>query len=143
MQPARPLPSNQTVSIVTPAVRHILWRLTCAVVSLTVILVLWQLAVGTLLNAALVAPPAATFSKAWSMIQSGELFGHVAVSLRRVIVGYVTGCVLGILFGAIIGRYRLVADFVDPVIELIRPISPVALVPLAMLWFGIGESSKY
>jgi ABC-type nitrate/sulfonate/bicarbonate transport system permease component len=37
----------------------------------------------------------------------------------------------------------LVADFLDPVIELIRPISPVALVPLAMLWFGIGESSKY
>jgi ABC-type nitrate/sulfonate/bicarbonate transport system permease component len=127
----------------TPAARHFLWRLTCAAVSLTAVLILWQLAVGTLLNAALVATPAATFSKAWTMIQSGELIGHVAVSLRRVIVGYVTGCFLGILLGAIIGRYRLVADFTDPIIELIRPISPVALVPLAMLWFGIGESSKY
>jgi NitT/TauT family transport system permease protein len=149
MQPAQPLPTEQGVHrrvagfIATPVTRRILWRLTCAVVSLTVVLVVWQLSVGTLLNAALVATPAATFGKAWTMIQSGELFGHVAVSLRRVIIGYVTGCVLGILFGAIIGRYRLVADFVDPVIELIRPISPVALVPLAMLWFGIGESSKY
>src|SRR5262245_2856036 len=106
MPRAQQLPIKQTVSIVTPALRRILWRLTCAVVSLTVVLVLWQLAVGTLLNAALVATPAATFSKAWSMIQSGELFGHVAVSLRRVIIGYVTGCFLGILFGAIIGRYR-------------------------------------
>ena len=118
--------------VVTPTTRRILWRLTCAVVSLTVVLILWQLSVGTLLNAALVATPGATFSKAWSMIQSGELFGHVAVSLRRVIVGYVTGCVLGIFLGAVIGRYRLVADFLDPIIELIRPISPVALVPLAM-----------
>src|SRR5215813_9086639 len=101
MQPARPRPSEN--SVLTPAVRRVLWRLTCAVVSLTVVLVLWQLAVGTLLNAALVATPAATFSKAWTMIQSGELFGHVAVSLRRVIVGYVTGCVLGIFLGALIG----------------------------------------
>jgi NitT/TauT family transport system permease protein/taurine transport system permease protein len=142
-----PIKENATVRVaglvVTPFTRRVLWRLTCAAVSLTVVLVLWQLSVGTLLNAALVATPAATFSKAWSMIQSGELFGHVAVSLRRVIIGYVTGCFLGIFLGAIIGRYRLVADFLDPIIELIRPISPVALVPLAMLWFGIGESSKY
>lgn len=145
--PQLPIKEGATVQVagfaVTPFTRRVLWRLTCAAISFTVILVLWQLSVGTLLNAALVATPAATFSKAWSMIQSGELFGHVAISLWRVIVGYVTGCVLGILLGAIIGRYRLVADFLDPVIELIRPISPVALVPLAMLWFGIGESSKY
>jgi ABC-type nitrate/sulfonate/bicarbonate transport system permease component len=151
MQPARQLTSkrgdpahrHKAGLIAAPAARRFLWRLTCAAVSLTVVVVVWQLAVGTLVNAALVATPAATFSKAWTMIQSGELFGHVAVSLRRVIIGYVTGCFLGILLGAIIGRYRLVADFVDPVIELIRPISPVALVPLAMLWFGIGEFSKY
>ena len=149
MQHARQLPNKEGAPAdrhkagLTPAARRVLWRLTCAAVSLTVVLVLWQLSVGTLLNAALVATPAATFSKAWSMIQSGELFGHVAISLRRVIIGYVTGCLLGIFLGAIIGRYRLVADFLDPVIELIRPISPVALVPLAMLWFGIGESSKY
>ena len=106
-------------------------------------LILWHLSVGTLFNSALVATPAATFCKAWAMILSGELFGHVGVSLRRVLIGYVIGCFLGILLGAIIGRYRIVADFLDPFIELIRPISPVALVPLAMLWFGIGESSKY
>ena len=150
MQPARQLSSEQSRPaqrhkaglIATPAVRRFLWRLTCAAVSLTVVVIVWQLAVGTLLNAALVATPAATFSKAWTMLQSGELFGHVAVSLRRVIVGYVTGCFLGILLGALsgaIGWSRICrsghrAD---------RPISPVAMVPLAMLWFGIGEFSKY
>src|SRR6476661_543474 len=113
-----PIKENATVRVaglvVTPFTRRVLWRLTCAAVSFAVVLVLWQLSVGTLLNAALVATPAATFSKAWSMIQSGELFGHVAISLRRVIIGYVTGCVLGIFLGAVIGRYRLVADFLDP-----------------------------
>jgi NitT/TauT family transport system permease protein/taurine transport system permease protein len=63
--------------------------------------------------------------------------------LKRVLVGYIAGCLSGIVAGAIIGRYQIVADFIDPVLELVRPISPVALVPLAMLWFGIGEASKF
>lgn len=130
-------------AFVSPLVRRGLRRVSCAFVSLSVVLLAWHFSVGTLFNSALVPTPEATFAKAWAMILSGELFRHVGVSLGRVLVGYVSGCGIGILCGAIIGRYRLVADFVDPLIELIRPISPVALVPLAMLWFGIGESSKY
>jgi ABC-type nitrate/sulfonate/bicarbonate transport system permease component len=51
--------------------------------------------------------------------------------------------VLGIAAGVAIGRIRLIRELTDPVLELIRPISPVAMVPLAMLWFGIGETSKH
>jgi ABC-type nitrate/sulfonate/bicarbonate transport system permease component len=68
---------------------------------------------------------------------------HVAVSMRRVLVGYAVGCVVGIAVGALIGRVRIVRELADPLLELIRPISPVAIVPLAMLWFGIGELSKF
>lgn len=114
-----------------------------AVISFTVLLALWHYSVGTLFNSALIASPAETFAKVWSMLLSGELIHNVGASLRRVLVGYLVGCFLGIVLGAIIGRYRIVAEFVDPVLEFIRPISPVALVPLAMLWFGIGEFSKY
>lgn len=56
--------------------------------------------------------------------------------------GYI-GCASGIAICAIIGRFWLARELADPVLELIRPISPVAIVPLAMLWFGIGEMSKY
>ncbi len=112
-------------------------------ISFALLLALWHYSVGTVFNSALIASPAETFAKLGSMLFSGELLRNVAASLRRVLVGYIAGCVLGIVLGAIIGRYRMAAEFVDPVLEFIRPISPVALVPLAMLWFGIGEFSKY
>jgi ABC-type nitrate/sulfonate/bicarbonate transport system permease component len=118
-------------------------RVVCGAVSFGILLAVWHYSVGTIFNSVLVATPEATFLKAWDMIGSGELFINVWASVRRVAVGYVIGCSLGIFLGALIGRYRLVSNFVDPVLELIRPISPVALVPLAMLWFGIGELSKY
>lgn len=114
-----------------------------ALISIGGVLLLWHLSVGTLFNSALVPAPAATFSKAWGMIVTGELFMHIGVSLRRVLVGYVVGCAAGIMLGAVIGRFWLARELADPVLELIRPISPVAIVPLAMLWFGIGETSKY
>jgi NitT/TauT family transport system permease protein/taurine transport system permease protein len=114
-----------------------------ATLSLGVVLVLWHLSVGTIFNPHLVASPAATFAKVSTMVATGELFLHVGVSLRRVLIGYVAGCVLGIAAGVAIGRIRLIRELTDPVLELIRPISPVAMVPLAMLWFGIGETSKH
>lgn len=126
-----------------PKIRRGFRKLAFATVSFTVLFIVWYLSVGTLFNPFLVASPQATFTKMASMLASGELLRHVAVSLKRVLVGYVVGCTLGIAFGAIIGRIRAVSELADPVLELVRPISPVALVPLAMLWFGIGELSKY
>ncbi len=114
-----------------------------AALSLAVILIAWHLSVGTLFNSALVPTPEATFAKAWGMLKSGELFMHIGVSLRRVLIGYVIGCVSGIMLGAVMGRFWLARELAEPILELIRPISPVAIVPLAMLWFGIGEMSKY
>lgn len=114
-----------------------------ALISFSALLVVWELSVGTLFNPLLIPSPGTTFAKAWEMLLSGELLMHIYVSLKRVIIGYVLGCVLGILLGALIGRIRLVRELSDPILELIRPISPVAMIPLAMLWFGIGETSKY
>lgn len=128
---------------VRPPGRATIRRIGMTVLSLSVFLVLWQLSVGTIFNPHLVASPADTFAKMWTMMRTGELFRHAGVSLGRVLVGYVTGCALGIMLGALIGRVRIVREATDPLIELIRPISPVAIVPLAMLWFGIGELSKY
>jgi ABC-type nitrate/sulfonate/bicarbonate transport system permease component len=128
---------------IAASLRHGSRKALFAVISLSLFLLAWHVSVGTFFNSALVASPAETFSKAWSMLLSGELLLHVGVSLKRVLIGYVLGCLLGILAGAMIGRYRLVRELTDPVLEIVRPISPVALVPLAMLWFGIGELSKY
>jgi ABC-type nitrate/sulfonate/bicarbonate transport system permease component len=136
-------PQKDSVTLWRPRVRRSLRKLGFAIISFSVLLVVWHLSVGTLFNPVLVASPEATFTKIATMLESGELIRHVAVSLERVLIGYVVGCTLGIVLGAIIGRIKIAGELIDPVLELIRPISPVALVPLAMLWFGIGELSKY
>ncbi len=91
----------------------------------------------------LVPSPWSTFGTAAQMIANGTLLSHVAISLERVLVGYVAGCVLGVLIGALMGRFRLVGQFASPLLQLARPISPVALVPLSIIWFGIGDLSRY
>lgn len=123
--------------------RRTLRRVAMGMLSIGTVLILWHLSVGTLFNPVLVPTPAATFAKAWGMMLSGELFVHIAVSMKRVLIGYVIGCVAGITLGALMGRVWIMRELADPVLELIRPISPVAIVPLAMLWFGIGELSKF
>jgi NitT/TauT family transport system permease protein/taurine transport system permease protein len=77
------------------------------------------------------------------MVKSGEIFRHVAISLARVGVGFFTGCAAAIVLGVLLGRLRLVNDLLDPVIELLRYLSPTAMIPIAVIWFGIGETSKY
>lgn len=151
MRRAETLPADRAATVGRvriPRVRRIALpaagrRLLMGTISIGFALLLWHLSVGTLFNPALVPTPEQTLSKAWRMMLTGELFMHIAVSMRRVLVGYVVGCVVGIAVGALIGRVRIVRELADPMLELIRPISPVAIVPLAMLWFGIGELSKF
>ena len=91
----------------------------------------------------LVPSPWATFGTGTQLLWSGALLGHVGISLQRVLVGYAAGCLLGVLVGALMGRIRIVGQFADPLLQLMRPISPVALVPLSIIWFGIGDMSRY
>lgn len=114
-----------------------------AVISLSAFVALWQLADMYFFNPRLVPSPATTFVSAWQMLRTGDLEANVGISLWRILVGYAGGCVLGIVFGGLIGRIAIVRDLTDPLLEMVRPVSPVAIVPLAMLWFGIGETSKY
>lgn len=114
-----------------------------AAISLGAFVALWQLADMYFFNPRLVPSPATTVVSAWQMLRTGDLEANVGISLWRILVGYAAGCVLGIVFGGLIGRVAVIRDLADPLLEMIRPISPVAIVPLAMLWFGIGETSKY
>lgn len=90
----------------------------------------------------LVVPPTGIAVELARMAASGELFVHIAVSMTRVLAGYGLALVSGIAFGLLMGWYRAVDDVVDPLVELVRPVSPLAILPLAILWFGIGQASK-
>ena len=61
----------------------------------------------------------------------------------RVLVGFIIGSLVGIVMGVLLGRIRMLHDLLDPIIELLRYLSPTAMIPIAVIWFGIGEMSKY
>ena len=75
------------------------------------------------------------------LAQQGVLIQHVMASLYRVAVGYLLAVALAVPLGLVMGRVSGVFAAVNPVIQLLRPISPIAWIPLAILWFGVGDLS--
>lgn len=71
------------------------------------------------------------------------IFGHVLFSLSRVLVGFSIAAVVGIILGLTMGWFKYVRAIFMPIFNLLRPIAPLAWIPLAILWFGIGEKYKY
>ncbi|MEE9564266.1 MAG: ABC transporter permease [Candidatus Hydrothermarchaeaceae archaeon] len=76
------------------------------------------------------------------LLKSGELATHVSVSLYRALLGFLLAVVIAVPHGILIAWFRTVEDITNPLVELFRPIPAVALIPVAILWFGIGNVSK-
>ena len=76
-------------------------------------------------------------------IGSHVITGHLLVSLRRVLVGFSVATVLGIVLGIAMGTSKWAEAIFKPIFELLRPIPPIAWISLVILFFGIGEVSKY
>lgn len=118
-------------------------RISAKFISPIGLLMLWEVAVHLeWLDPRLVAPPSLILVELWRLMQSGDLIAALAVSLSRAIAGFLIGAAIGITLGALMARVRAVEVIFDPLIELFRPVSPLALFPLFILWFGIGETSK-
>jgi len=107
------------------------------------IIAVWQ-GVVTLTNAhvAILPPPALAAQTFIELIVTGELFIHIRASLSRVIAAWGLSALVAVPLGLAMGRWRRFEHIVDPVVELFRPISPLAWIPLAILWFGISETGK-
>jgi NitT/TauT family transport system permease protein/taurine transport system permease protein len=112
-------------------------------VSLALAAAVWQFASTFLINPNLIPPPTAVFRAAVPMLASGEILQAVAISLVRVMVGFAAGSVVGVVIGVLMGRLPLLNRLLEPAIELLRYLSPTAMIPIAVVWFGIGEMSKY
>jgi len=112
------------------------------VVPVGVVLV-WELASRfRVLNPLLFPSPSRALADLVGLIASGYLAQALYASLFRVVCGFALAVTVGVALGAAMARIPLVNDLVDPLVELLRPISPLALFPLAILWFGIGDGSK-
>ena len=107
------------------------------------ILALWQaVTVSGLIPPYRLPPPATVLDAAVQLAQSGDLWIHVAISLQRVVLGFAIGSVVGLAVAAIVGLTRAGDILLSPSLAAVRAIPSLALVPLLLLWMGIGEDSK-
>ncbi|MHB9755756.1 ABC transporter permease [Streptomyces sp. BYX5S] len=102
---------------------------------------IWQL-VAMKYGPSLVASPSQTLSAAGELAADGTLTNSVVASSRRILIGWGLGVLVGAPVGLLIGQIRIVRQLLEPYIEFFRFIPPVAFVTLAVVWLGIGESSK-
>ena len=114
---------------------------------LAVVVVLWQLVSAVWLpridptSAVLMPAPSSIAITAAGMIASGELFFHLLASLKRETTAFLFGA-SAIPLGIAMGWWRPVYNQVNPIMEILRPIPPLAWIPLSILWFGLGDEQN-
>lgn len=83
--------------------------------------------------------PLAVLASMGELLADGTLVRHTVASLFRVTAGFYLAVILGIPLGIALGMMKTARSLINPLIQFLRPISPLAWIPLAMLWFGIGD----
>ncbi len=119
--------------------RHLLlW-----VAPVAALLLLWELLSRfAVSNPALFPPPSKVLNALLLWGASGELWIDLKASALRLLVGLVVGGFTGVLVGLATGRSRKADAILSPVIQILRPLPPVAIIPLVIVWFGIGDGAK-
>jgi NitT/TauT family transport system permease protein len=112
--------------------------------SLLCVLGIWQLiSTFKFVNPTLFPSPHDVALAAVDLAKSGVLLSDLVVSVSRAAVGFVIGAVLGVVVGLLTSRTHFFHIMLNPLFTILRPIPAIALVPVAIVWFGIGDASKY
>jgi NitT/TauT family transport system permease protein len=114
-----------------------------ALVAFVLIIALWEIAVRWRWVSPIFLPaPSEVVSALYDLYQSGTLWLHLSQSLARILAGWSFGTIAGLAIGFSMGIWSLARAVGVPVVSALFPIPKIALLPLFILWFGIGESSK-
>lgn len=103
---------------------------------------LWDLASRYVVGSVLFPPPTVVLTKGVILLRTGVLLEHLAASLQRILAGFLIGSLLGVPIGLAMGSFRPVRKLLEPYTEFLRFIPSVAMITVAVIWFGIGEASK-
>lgn len=110
------------------------------VIGMVVLILVWQLiCMVSGIEEALFPSPKTVALALMELIKAGTLFEHIGVSLGRFAVGYLFAIIPAIILGMFLGRMPVIWSIIDPIVQVLRPISPVAWSPFIVLWFGIGN----
>jgi len=116
-----------------------LWRMVLPVA----IVVVWEVVCRTGLVSSYAMPaPEAVVKTAVESIRDGSLWGHILTSFFRVHEGFMLAVTFGLVIGIAMGLSKKAERFFEVTVQILKPIPPIAWIPLAILWFGIGEQSK-
>jgi ABC-type nitrate/sulfonate/bicarbonate transport system permease component len=123
---------------------RVLLRIALNVLGVALFLAFWE-AIPNLMpsiNKIMFPPPSTVFAAFWPMVTSGEIPLNIIASLRRAGSGFAIAMVLGIAAGVATARLRIAEYLTEPLLHGLRSVPVIALVPLSVLWLGIGEGAK-
>lgn len=113
-------------------------------VSIPAFLGVWQLVASLeLVNPLLFPPPTVVIRSFWDYMIQGDGIADTGWSLGRVAIGYLSGAAAGITLGVLTGASPVLSGLLMPVFQLLRPIPPIAFVPIVIVWFGLTEFGKW
>ena len=107
-----------------------------------VVLLWWAVAVSGVVNSSLVPTPWQVATRFWQLFFHARLPVDILMSTSRVLVGVALGIAFAVPAGFVLGWYRNVRMFIDPLLNFFRALPPIALIPLVIVYFGIGEAAK-
>lgn len=113
---------------------------TLPIITFIIFLFIWQCVIWIGDYQPILLPgPLLVAESIWQFIITGEIFSHLGISLFRFIVGFGFVVIVGGPVGFLLGRSNALFDAIEPLFQLIRPVSPIAWSPFVVLWFGIGS----
>ncbi len=117
-------------------------KLANVVAGFVILIAVWQLIIWIGgYNESLFPPPLKVWNALAELAMDGTIFVHLQVSLFRFLVGYVLAVMAGVVLGLILGRIQAVWAVIDPIVQVLRPVAPIAWSPIIILWFNLGSAS--
>jgi NitT/TauT family transport system permease protein len=102
-------------------------------------LILWEIAMPLgLVKVADISRPTLVVQSFFELAASGEIFPHLAISLKEFVVGFILSLIVGIPLGVVLGRYRFPGLLLDPLLMALYTMPRMAMMPLLVVWFGVG-----
>ena len=122
-----PKPIFSAAGIVVPAILLLVW---------------WLVAYLVLVKPLFLPSPGAILSEGWRQITEGILIADASVSIYRIVIGWLTATVVAVPVGILMGNFKIIEGALEPLISTVRYMPVVALIPLSILWTGIGDGQK-
>lgn len=149
LEPAEAVLATRNASTKRVFRNRVLWTIAriSNLAALAVLVIVWQIVSAVWLPridpymAVLMPPPTIVFRSALELISSGDLTYHTLASLKREGIAFLFA-LAAVPIGLLMGWYQPIYAQLDPVIEVLRPIPPLAWIPLSILWFGIGDEQN-